>query len=200
MERESAVARLAYLAAPGHIERMPEFIRANMPEPLPVEVAYEIVLQSYLFFGYPQAIEALRTFMQTVKEMGLTLARMPDENDSLERIRKRGEELCGRIYHPNYEQLIENMSTISRELADWMVTEGYGRVLSRPGPQQLEREIASIVFLTCSNHPVQLFSHVRGARNLGADPDRLRQALSAAGLTDKQQELADSTIERVFER
>lgn len=198
MERESAIARLAYLAAPGNLDDLPEFIRTNVPQPLPAEVAYEIVLQSYLFFGYPQAIEALRTFTQTINEMGLAAARTTEEDDSIEQIRKRGEELCGRIYHPNYEQLIENMTAISRELADWMVTEGYGRVLSRPGPQQFEREIASIVFLTCSNHPVQLFSHVRGARNLGADPDSLRKVLSASGLSDAQQELANSTIRRVF--
>ncbi len=156
------------------------------------------MLQSYLFFGYPQAIEALRTFTETINEMELSRPRATEEKGSVEQIRKRGEELCGTIYHPNYEQLIDNMTGISRELADWMVTEGYGRVLSRPGPKQLEREIASIVFLTCSNHPVQLFSHVRGARNLGADPERLRKAVLSSGLTDEQRKLADSTIGRVF--
>jgi hypothetical protein len=197
MDRDGAVARLAYLVTPGKLADLAGFLRTQLPDGLPPQVAYEIVLQSYLFFGYPQAIESLRIFSATAAKLGLTW-QARDDALTAEAIRRRGEDLCRRIYSPNYEQLVGNMRLISAELSDWMISEGYGRVLSRPGPESIEREIASIVFLSCSQHPVQLFSHVRGARNLGAGSDRLIAAVRAAGLTADELKLAISTIERVF--
>ncbi len=125
-------------------------------------------MQSYLFFGYAQAIESAKIFSHNLAGRGLVIPHLPDIASEIADLRKRGEGLCRTIYAPNYERLVANMAAISPELSNWMVVEGYGKVLSRPGPTELEREIASIVFLAISGHPVQLYSHVRGARNLGA--------------------------------
>lgn len=200
MQRESAIARLAYLTAPGNLPLLGEFVRRSVPHPIPLGSAYEIILQSYLFFGYPQAIEALRVFSQALGDSGLARTAREDGSIPPDEIRRRGQALCRQIYQPNYEQLIQNMKSISVELAEWMVTEGYGRVLSRPGPAKIEREIASIVFLACSYHPVQLFSHVRGARNLGASAEMLMQAVATAGLPQERFELVSATVQRVFDK
>lgn len=198
MKKLATVAHLAYLAAPGQLGSLAAFLRRSVPEPLPLPTAYEILLQSYLFFGYAQAIESLRIFAETVTAAGLEHPSTGNDGGTDADYLARGERLCRRIYHPNFDQLITNMRDISPELGKWMVMEGYGRVLSRPGPSELEREIASIVFLSCSGHPVQLFSHVRGARNLGATPELLRESLGASGLAGKKLELAEATITRVF--
>jgi alkylhydroperoxidase/carboxymuconolactone decarboxylase family protein YurZ len=196
IDRLNAVARLAALAGPGRLAELEAYIPLVVPRPLPELVAYELLLQCYLFFGYPQAIEALRVFTSVASlpepELG------PADDFPFPEFRRRGSELCRRIYYPNYEQLINNMRRISPELSEWMIVEGYGKVLSRPGPEPLEREIASIVFLCCSGHPVQLFSHVRGARNLGAGQSQLRAAVLAAQLTETETRLAVETIDRVF--
>jgi alkylhydroperoxidase/carboxymuconolactone decarboxylase family protein YurZ len=170
-----------------------------VPQPLPAIVAYELLLQSYLFFGYPQAIEVMRVFARVRQELGIA-APDADDQPTLAEMRSRGEIRCREIYHPNFEQLQENMKTISAELADWMLIEGYGKVLSRSGPSKLEREIASIIFLACSHHPVQLFSHVRGARNLGITKDELLQVVTQADLESDKLKLVTDTIRDVFTR
>lgn len=196
-ERLVATAKLARVAAPGLLSDLATTIPAVVPNPLSVGDAYELLLQSYLFFGYPQAIEVMRVYSEALQRIGLQSATNGDR-PSLQEMRDRGEVRCREIYNPNYERLQDNMAAISPELAEWMLIEGYGKVLSRPGPSKLEREIASIVFLACSRHPIQLFSHVRGARNLGADAQLLREIISATELTHEQSALVEETIGRVF--
>jgi hypothetical protein len=197
-DRYTAVAKLAAMSAPGCLNQLHQLLGEIVPEPLPHRVAYELLLQSYLFFGYPQAIEVLRVLAEVAPEQQEELVAQTTETATDKQLRQRGERLCRTIYNPNYDRLIANMSRISLELAEWMVIEGYGRVLSRPGPAQLEREIASIIFLCRSGHPVQLFSHVRGARNLGAERDLLLSVVESSGLSAEQQELAVRTIDQVF--
>ena len=59
-------------------------------------------------------------------------------------------------------------STIHPDLDKWMLQTGYGRVLSRPGLTPRLRELCVIAVLTGQNVTPQLFSHLRGAVNVGA--------------------------------
>jgi alkylhydroperoxidase/carboxymuconolactone decarboxylase family protein YurZ len=61
---------------------------------------------------------------------------------------------------------------MSPEVFFWMELEGYGKVLSRPGLDLVDREIAIVACLMIEHRPAQLHSHLRGALNVGA-PDRL---------------------------
>ncbi len=189
---------MASALAPGKLMSLHRELDALIPQPLPADVTYEIVLQSYLFFGYAQAIEAAKVFAEVARAKGSTLPEILSEDHDWAEWRRRGEALCARIYHPNFVRLVANMASVSPELSEWMVVEGYGKVLSRPGPTALEREVASIVFLAISQHPVQLYSHVRGARNLGATGGQLAAIAAAIDLTEAQQEMIKATITRVF--
>lgn len=200
MDRLQAIGTFAATLAPGELHRLEAVARELIPESLPHEVAYEIVLQSHLFFGYPQAIEAAKLFREVLRQKGVGPPGGRIDEDGIDRFRERGEEMCRRVYQPNYTKLMENMRAISPELSAWMVTDGYGKVLSRPGPTPLEREIASIVFLSISNHPVQLFSHIRGAKNLGTTSNQLLTVLRLCGLKKEQVELSDRTISEVFSK
>lgn len=176
-------------------------MRALLPEivpvPLPPIVAYEVLLQSHLFFGFAQAIEAAKVFAEVVEADG---SFMPADETSNEERQRRGRELCERIYYPNLERLVSNLGKVSPELTEWMVVDGYCKVLSRPGPTALEREIASIVFLAISGHQVQLHSHVRGVRNLGGTPDLIRSALGTGILSREQMDAVEGKVEQVFRK
>jgi len=63
---------------------------------------------------------------------------------------------------------MEVMSAISPELTLWMIQEGYGKVLSRPGLTAKERELVTVAALVPEGVPNQLASHIRGALNAGA--------------------------------
>ncbi len=198
MERIHFVGKLANALSPDKKDYLENSFAALVPDPIPVVVAYEILLQSYLFFGYAQAIESAKTFSAALLKKQLLIPHSSDKSDVPNPWRKRGEALCRKIYTPNYERLVANMATVSPELSDWMIDEGYGKVLSRPGPTELEREVASVVFLAITGHPVQLYSHVRGAKNLGATQSLMVSISEQSDLTDAQQKLVLLTIEKVF--
>lgn len=198
MDRISFVGKLASALSPGKSKKLETVLATLVPESIPVDVAYEIVLQSYLFFGYAQAIESAKIFSDNLSKRGLEIPHSPDIAFDSTSLRKRGEALCRSIYAPNFERLVANMAIVSPELSYWMVEEGYGKVLSRPGPTGMEREVASIVFLAISRHPVQLFSHVRGARNLGATREFLVSVIDEAELDKPQKELIQGTVDKVF--
>src|SRR5947209_3154139 len=96
----------------------------------PVEVE-EIILQSYLFAGFPRALNAARAW-RLVSER-----RAPSEDEhatveNLEQWRERGEETCRIVYGEMYEKLRANIRELHPALDEWMIIDGYGKVLSRP--------------------------------------------------------------------
>jgi hypothetical protein len=197
MERVTAIAALAAALSPGNLGYLRAMLPEVVPVPLPPVVAYEVLLQSHLFFGFAQAIEAAKVFAEVVGANGTFVS--ADETSSEER-QRRGRALCEQIYYPNVERLLSNLGKASPELAEWMVVDGYCKVLSRPGPTALEREIANIVFLAISGHQVQLHSHVRGTRNLGATPDFIRSALGGGLLSREQMDAVETKLEQVFRK
>lgn len=127
--------------------------------------AEEILLQSYLFVGYPRALDALAVWRtQTGRP-----APQGAEDDDWQAWRKRGEAVCARVYGRHYERLRANVRRLHPELERWMLTEGYGKVLARPGVALPIRELCVAALLAGSGSLRQLHSHLRGALNVGAD-------------------------------
>ena len=126
----------------------------------------EAILQTHLFAGYPRAINAMTTVRKLGADQPGEYHEGPDE-DVLE-WETSGTALCGEIYGSNYPKLREKMGTIHPDLDKWMLQTGYGRVLSRPGLAPRLRELCVIAVLTGQNVTPQLFSHLRGAVNVGA--------------------------------
>jgi 4-carboxymuconolactone decarboxylase len=62
----------------------------------------------------------------------------------------------------------------------WMVEEGYGKVLGRPGLDLRDRELCIVALLAVLDAPRQLHSHLRGALNVGTPPPEVAEALEAA--------------------
>jgi 4-carboxymuconolactone decarboxylase len=62
-----------------------------------------------------------------------------------------------------------------------MVTEGYGRVLSRPGLDAARRELCTIAQIAALGAERQLHSHLRGAVNAGAAPEVVEAVIAVVG-------------------
>lgn len=162
------------------------FIELAFEEQLPVLKIKEVVLQNYLFCGFPNAIEGLIVLNRVLHDR-----KMKDENfyedRGSDRIFQDGLDLCQKIYGKNYDKLIRNMEHLSSDISRWMVTEGYGKVLSRPILTPLERELSVIAALAALQRERQLISHIRGAVHVGAKPEEILEVISGLTLMAPQE-------------
>jgi 4-carboxymuconolactone decarboxylase len=85
-----------------------------------------------------------------------------------------------------YERLRENVRDLHPLLDDWMITDGYGKVLSRPGLDLPRRELCIVAACAAAGQDRQLHSHLHGARNVGVAPAVVADAIEAiADLLDE---------------
>lgn len=138
----------------------------------------EVVLQSYLFAGFPRALNAARAWraIHASSPAGVT---EPSAGDTLDRWRARGEETCRTVYGESYEKLRENVRALHPDLDEWMIVEGYGKILGRPGLHLSRRELAVVAACAAAGQQRQLHSHLHGALNAGASRDELSATLDA---------------------
>jgi len=120
---------------------------------------YETLLQNYLFAGYPSALSSLKILKEYFPK--IKLPKVADMN--LYHFRKMGEVRCRKVYGDKYEKLIQNIKKFSPELSEWLVLEGYGKVLGRKGLTFKERELCIVAVLTVMKFEDQLYSHINGA-------------------------------------
>jgi len=154
-------------------------LRLALRDGAPAEALREAVLQTYLFAGFPRTINALAELA--------VLAPLPEDAavdlDPREREAawvRDGKAHCRRVYGARYEKLMRTMGRISPELGRWMVVEGYGKVLTRPGLETVTRELVAVAALVPLDVPDQLRAHTRGAFLVGAERDAVVDTLETA--------------------
>ncbi|MFL5484067.1 MAG: carboxymuconolactone decarboxylase family protein [Gemmatimonadaceae bacterium] len=147
-------------------------------DPVAVE---EIILQSYLFAGFPRALNAARAW-RAVSGRPAPAEDSEATIDDLSAWRARGEETCEIVYGESYEKLRQNIRLLHPALDEWMIVDGYGKVLSRSGVDLRTRELCIVAACAVSGQQRQLHSHLRGALNAGASSGELAAVLDA--LTD----------------
>ncbi len=138
----------------------------------------ELVLGSVLFVGFPKALvaaAALRKVQPVSGDIG-DAARY----DQWQAWLARGEATGRRIYGSRFERLRQNVRALHPALEAWVVIDGYGRTISRPGLDLRRRELCAIAMLVPQGVPVQLHSHLRGALNAGASEADVDAALDIA--------------------
>ena len=143
--------------------------------PLHVE---ELVLQSYLFCGFPRALNAAREW----RRVSQRAAPASDEAEDVrlgDEWRERGEQTCAAVYDGMYAKLRLNVRDLHPALDSWMVVDGYGKVLSRPGLDLPRRELCIVAACAAMGQDRQLHSHLRGALNVGVEPVVLGEALDS---------------------
>ena len=63
-------------------------------------------------------------------------------------ILNRGIKNCKKIYGDKFDKLISNIKNFSPEMAEWLIVEGYGKVLGRKGLTLKEREVCIVSILS----------------------------------------------------
>lgn len=141
---------------------------------------YEALLQLYLFTGFPNALVSLKIANEYFN-FGNNKVYTDDNID----FKVVGEKYCKRIYGEKYPKLINNVESFSSELSRWLVSEGYGKVLSRKQLSLKKRELSIISVLCCLKFDSQLFSHINGAYRLGVSIKVIENVIKNLGLLGK---------------
>ena len=127
----------------------------------------EVILQSYLFAGFPRGLNAAREW----RRLSGFPAPASDDDASHEHAndwRVRGEATCATVYGAFYEKLRVNIRALHPALDEWMIVEGYGKVLGRPQLDLGRRELCVVASCAVQGQDRQLHSHLHGAVHAGA--------------------------------
>jgi len=139
---------------------------------------YEVILQGYLFCGYPRAIEAFFCFDSVAERRGLSLdlvVATPLEASQV--LMRRGQATAKTVHRGKLRQIRNKINAISADLGYLMIAEGYGHILCRPGLDLQARELAVVSCLTGLGAMRQLNSHVRGSLNVGCSAAQIFEAI-----------------------
>lgn len=142
------------------------------------ELVDEVILQSYLFAGFPRTLNAARMW----RSLSGHPAPASDDGASSTHVAEwesRGEQTCAIVYGDSYEMLRRNVRELHPALDVWMITDGYGKVLSRPALDLKRRELCIVAACAAAGQQRQLHSHLHGALNSGAPAAEVRSALDA---------------------
>ena len=171
---DGALVRLSAVLAARDPARLRAALEACGSGVRPGEVE-EVILQSYLFLGYPTALDAFRSWRRVSGRKAGEAA-----GEDWEGWIRRGERVCRRVYAGQYEGLRDNIRALHPDMERWMVVEGYGKVLGRPGLELERRELCIAALLAVLGAPTQLYSHLRGALNAGAPRQAVEEAVELA--------------------
>ncbi len=144
---------------------------------VPSEYLYEIMLQSYLFLGFPRMLIAAEFLDKYNPVNPGQVSLNPITEDEANSWFKRGMNLCNLVYTDKFDSLKNKVEKIAPEIFRWMVVEGYGKVLSRDQLGIIDRELAIVAILTVENKYKQLYSHIKGSLNVGASLAMVRQVV-----------------------
>ena len=145
---------------------------------VPSEWIDELVVQSYLFCGFPRALNAAREWRKVAPRP----APPTDEADDVTHVsewRDRGIATCKAVYGAMYQKLRINVRELHPALDAAMLVEGYGKILGRPGLDLQRRELCIVAACAITEQDRQLHSHLHGALNVGVAPEVLHLAIDA---------------------
>jgi 4-carboxymuconolactone decarboxylase len=137
----------------------------------------EMILQTYLFAGFPRSLNAMREWRRASGRP----APPSDPDATLEGASTwtaRGESTCATVYGPFYAKLRPNIAALHPALDAWMIVEGYGKVLGRPALPLPIRELCVVATCAASRQERQLHSHLHGALHAGATAAEVSAALA----------------------
>jgi 4-carboxymuconolactone decarboxylase len=169
-----ALVRLSAIVTAGSDDAIRDAL-AHAVGAVPHQYVEELLLQTYLFAGFPRALNATREWRRLVPEPEHAAA----SSGAPETWRYEGERTCALVYGPMYERLRRNIRHLHPLLDDWMITEGYGKVLSRPGLDLGRRELCIVAACAAAHQDRQLHSHLHGALNVGVQPSVIDAAIAA---------------------
>lgn len=172
--------------------QLTERMRAAAEAGTPALWLEELLLASVLYVGFPRALVAVTVWRRQAPQPAAG-AEQSDYGRWREWV-QRGEAACREVYGSHYEQLRHNVRALHPALDLWMVVDGYGKTLSRPGLDLERRELCSVALLVGQSAPRQLVAHLRGALNAGAAPAELDEVLALAAEAPMGEGLLDVAL------
>ena len=172
------LVRLAAIVASGSESDIRAAMGRVVSERVPPVWVEELILQTYLFAGFPRGLNAMREWRRASQ----LEAPERDEGqrlDATETWARAGERTCETVYGEMYERLRVNIRGLHPALDTWMIVEGYGKVLSRPGLDLKRRELCVVAACAVLEQERQLHSHLHGALNAGASAAEVDATLAA---------------------
>jgi 4-carboxymuconolactone decarboxylase len=135
----------------------------------------ELILQTYLFAGFPRALNAMREW----RRISGRAAPLDDGELIGTDFVARGAATCAEVYGKFYDPLRVNVRALHPALDAWMVADGYGKVLGRAALPLWRRELCIVAACAAARQDRQLHSHLHGALNTGASPEQVDGTLDA---------------------
>lgn len=182
-KRLQTLCAISALVSMGNHDFLKSYFEYALSETLDLEEIHEVILQTYLFAGFPAAIEGF-IVLKRVQENDFNALHVKAENN-ISKWRDEGMKLFKTIYSDKSEKVKSAIEGLNPDFADWMIFEGYGKTLSRTGLKAATRELCAISSLAVNSWERQLFSHCIGAINCGATKDDVKSALLIAELFKK---------------
>jgi 4-carboxymuconolactone decarboxylase len=149
------------------------------------EQVYECLLQTYLFAGFPAALEAMRALRAIWPKPESEEGVKPPPISYPEFV-ERGQKLFEKVYGANAERVKAEIRDLSPELGAWTMTDGYSKTLSRSGLDAVSRELVTVAAITQLGWERQLFSHILGAQNCGASAEQVQTAIEIGAMGDAE--------------
>ncbi|MBY0489749.1 MAG: carboxymuconolactone decarboxylase family protein [Gemmatimonadaceae bacterium] len=182
----AALVTLAALLAGGSEAQVREQLAVAAAGVRP-EWVEEVILQTYLFAGFPRALNAAREWRRISGRPAPDVD--PHAIDEPARRRTEGEATCATVYGRFYDRLRVNIRDLHPALDQWMIEEGYGKVLSRTPLDLARRELCIVAACAIARQDRQLHSHLHGALHAGAAPAVVSAALDAVAPFLEQDEV-----------
>jgi 4-carboxymuconolactone decarboxylase len=164
----------AVIAGGGEADVRAALAAASAAPPLWID---ELILQSYLFSGFPRALNAAREWRRIAPTPAS--GENPSDPDRAREWLDRGEATCAAVYGDMYDKLRRNVHDLHPALDAIMVMDGYGKVLGRPGLDLPRRELCVVAACAATGQDRQLHSHLHGALNVGVSAAALSATLDA---------------------
>ena len=162
-----SIIALAAAIADGDPHQLDARVKVAIVAGIPPLAIDELLLQSVLTVGWPRALVAAGAWRAAIGAPAQNGTADLDYAEHAEWTR-RGEITCAAIYGDHYSRLRANVRALHPALEAWMLTEGYGRTLSRPGLELKLRELCTVAQTAVLRTPRQLHSHLLGALRAGA--------------------------------
>ncbi len=176
-------------------------MKKAVQEGIEIPMIREAVLTTYLFDGYPTALEGFR-LLSKIFGIDAEYSSLEYSPENIKLWKRRGDTLCRQIYGPQFESLMSNVNSFAPELQEAMIVEGYGKVLSRTILPIAVRELVIVSILVFKRKPRQLLSHALGALRVGADPKELHLsvAIGSESLSNVEKDDARRIIESAIKK
>lgn len=175
LSADRAVIGMAAGIFPGRFDRCAEWMANAQELGVPRLQLEEVLLQSALFCGFPRAITSFELLCRQWP------ADPPEANTvpATERA-ARGNALFDKVYAEKAGSVRTLLRHAHGELADYIMENAYGRILTREGLCMRIRELSAVAMLASSDQIPQMVAHGRGALRHGATQVEVAETIVTA--------------------